>query len=251
VEPFLPLLEHQALSSAQTRRSGNNHRSSFDVLQEASRCSDRWVRVAAIQMLDQSGHSVLPSLMVDPDPVVRAAAEQLSQRQLNHQSNGEYFMNRLLFLKKVSLFSYLSLDDLLLLQDALKVDHYMAGELVFPEGAIGRNFYIVQEGSIRISKGPDGVQHQLATLGPGDCFGEMSLFDEEPRSAAALALVDCTLLNLDKDRFLSMISQRPQIALQICKVLSMRLRETDRWAAAQSPPFQNLSISSGSANAAD
>jgi CRP-like cAMP-binding protein len=63
-------------------------------------------------------------------------------------------------------------------------------------------------------------------MGPGECFGEMSLFDDAPRSATAVAESACMLLSLERDRFMSLVGQRPSIALQVCKVLSQRLRST-------------------------
>ena len=57
----------------------------------------------------------------------------------------------------------------------------------------------------------------------------MSLFDNAPRWDGAIALQDCTLLKLEKKRFISLITQRPHIILEICRFLSQRLRETDKY----------------------
>ncbi len=63
----------------------------------------------------------------------------------------------------------------------------------------------------------------------GQYFGEIALFDEAPRWDGAIALEDSILLCLEKKRFLSLIAQRPHIILEICRFLSQRLRETDKY----------------------
>ncbi|NJK27518.1 MAG: cyclic nucleotide-binding domain-containing protein [Coleofasciculaceae cyanobacterium SM2_3_26] len=139
----------------------------------------------------------------------------------------EFFMNRLLLLKQVALFSNLSLDELVLIDEALEQEEFLAGETIFTEGSIGSHFYIIGDGNVRITKAIDGVQKELSRLAAPQYFGEMALFDDSPRSASAIAQSDCTLLKLEKSRFISLIAQRPQIVLEICKFLSDRVRATD------------------------
>ncbi|MGA1625036.1 MAG: cyclic nucleotide-binding domain-containing protein, partial [Prochlorothrix sp.] len=59
-------------------------------------------------------------------------------------------------------------------------------------------------------------------------FGEVALFDDAPHWEGAIALEDCTLLKLEKSRFISLVTQRPHILLEICRFLSQRLRDSDR-----------------------
>ena len=73
-----------------------------------------------------------------------------------------------------------------------------------------------------------GDGKEVAQLQPGDFFGEMSLFDDQPRSATVVTLTDCTLLTLERDRFSTLVLQRPDVLLQICKMFGSRLRETNR-----------------------
>ncbi|NEP17097.1 MAG: cyclic nucleotide-binding domain-containing protein, partial [Leptolyngbya sp. SIO4C1] len=58
---------------------------------------------------------------------------------------------------------------------------------------------------------------------------EIALFDDAPRWNGAVALTDCTLLRLDKSRFLSLVAQRPHIILEMCRFLSQQLRATDQF----------------------
>ena len=136
-------------------------------------------------------------------------------------------MNRVLFLKNVPLFKFLSLDDLLIVDQALVQKEYLAGELIFREGQPGSDLCIITAGRVAIRKRVQQHERVLAELGPGECFGEMALFDDAPRSATAVAVSEVTLLTLERSRFLSLTAQRPEIALEICKVLSLRLREAN------------------------
>jgi CRP-like cAMP-binding protein len=80
---------------------------------------------------------------------------------------------------------------------------------------------------VTIQKKLGESQQELARLGPGECFGEMALFDDSPRAAMAVAASDCALLTLDRSRFHSVLAQRPEMALEICRVLSVRLRDAN------------------------
>ncbi len=102
------------------------------------------------------------------------------------------------------------------------VRHVEAGESVFKQGDEGDAFYVVVQGSIKISRGGT----HLATLGPREGFGEMALLDRETRSATATAAEDTTLLRLDRDSFDRVVEQNPVVARGIYRVLTERLRNT-------------------------
>ena len=102
------------------------------------------------------------------------------------------------------------------------VRHVEAGETVFEQGDEGDAFYVVVQGSIKISRGST----YLATLGPREGFGEMAILDRETRSATATAGEDTTLLRLDRDSFDRVVEQNPVVARGIYRVLTERLRNT-------------------------
>ena len=104
----------------------------------------------------------------------------------------------------------------------------MAGEIIFTEGDWGAHLYIIADGTVQLVKAIDGAPRELKQLTQGQYFGEVALFDDAPRWDGAIAMEDCTLLKLEKNRFLSLITQRPHIILEICRFLSQRLRETDK-----------------------
>lgn len=108
---------------------------------------------------------------------------------------------------------------------------YKAGATVFQEGEAGDKFYLILEGAVRISRFVPGMgEEALAVLRPGAYFGEMSLIDDAPRSATALAHApDTTVVVIDKadlDRLLLSKGEAAHELLQIlCRLMSARLRE--------------------------
>ncbi len=103
------------------------------------------------------------------------------------------------------------------------------GELVFREGDLGTEMYIVQDGRIEILKRlQDGEDRAVAVLEKGDFFGEMSILEELPRTAGARALVDSKLLQINGSTFDQMLRTNPEIAVRMMRKLSRRLRETDQ-----------------------
>ena len=197
----------------------------YKILLEALESKDRWIRTGALIAL-----AVIPStLLKDSDPVVQLVAREIfpSSCQLLSPSNSS--MNRLLLLKNVALFKNLSLDELFLIDKALEQQQVLSNETIYTEGSWGDHLYIIAEGTIKIIKTLDGEQQEIKQLSQGQYFGEVALFDNAPRWDGAIALRDCTLLKLEKKRFISLITQRPHIILEICRFLSKRLRETDKY----------------------
>ncbi len=102
------------------------------------------------------------------------------------------------------------------------------GGTVFDEGEQGDSVYIVLAGKIKIGrKAPDGRENMLAVMGPSDMFGELSVFDPGPRTATATAVTDVRLARLQHTALRAWMSDRPQIAEQLLRVLARRLRRTN------------------------
>src|SRR5262245_21797794 len=95
-----------------------------------------------------------------------------------------------------------------------------AGSAIIEEGRPGKLMYVVKEGTADILVG--GVA--VASVGPGEVFGELSLIDDRTRSAAVVARTDCELVPVDEKRFLFLVQQTPYFALQVMRVLAERLR---------------------------
>jgi HEAT repeat protein len=241
VEPILQLLERQLEQGTSRRVRVDAARADGKLLEEVLQSRDRWIRIGAIAVVCAEQSPV-------PVGLVRNSADPLVQEALFHTllvksqaafqaaggrggapedsiRTGEVFaMNRIMFLRETPLFQFLALDDLLTIDAALTQEEFLAGERIFAEDSLGTDFYIVFRGTVLIRKKAGTAEQELARMGPGECFGEMALFDDSPRSATAIAQTDCTLLALERSRFSSLLTQRPEMGLEICRVLSLRLR---------------------------
>ena len=136
------------------------------------------------------------------------------------------------FLKGVRLFQGLDNDQLAEILMLGMVKDYKKGAVIFEEGAKGDRFYIVYTGAVRISKIYQHMgEEALTMIGPGDFLGEMSFFNEEQRSARAVAQEDAQLLELRNAALRSHLETRPDVALRFvwafCHTLSQRVRETN------------------------
>lgn len=136
--------------------------------------------------------------------------------------------NKTLFLQRVPLFEGLEQPHLQALAEKMAERSYQKGEVLFFEGEPGDSLYIVNAGTVKVYRvAEDGREKTLALLGAGEFFGEMALLDEGPRSAIAEALESTTLYLLHRSDFLKTLTENPSIALQIIRVLSRRIRQTN------------------------
>ena len=134
------------------------------------------------------------------------------------------------FLKKNKLFDKIPRRDLIYVLEALQERTYVKGETVFSEGDIGRALFMVMAGKIDLlKKMPDGSQKKVASINPGEFFGEMSLIEELPRTTSAIVSEDASMFLLFKVKLDSMLYSRPSIGVHIstrlAKIISARLRD--------------------------
>jgi len=102
------------------------------------------------------------------------------------------------------------------------------GVVLFSEGDPGDRLYIIIEGKIKLGRASgDGRENLLAILGPGEMFGELSLFDPGPRNATATAVADTSLLGVGSDDLVTWLNGRPDVARQLLRSLARRLRRTN------------------------
>ena len=98
---------------------------------------------------------------------------------------------------------------------------YEPGEAIFNAYDMGSEMYIVVDGEVELTID----SKVLEVIGPGQPFGEMALIDQAPRVATAIAKTRCKLIVIPEKRFLFMVQQAPEFALEIMKVMADRLRK--------------------------
>ena len=144
-------------------------------------------------------------------------------------------MEKIGLLQSVSIFWDLNEDELGHIADKMVAKHFENGNYIFLEDSEGEQCFFVLEGSVKVTRlSKDGREVILAMLNEGDFFGEMSLLDGESRSANVIALEKTKVLTLDRNDFIAVVNDYPQIAVQLLKELARRLRKSDRQIASLS-----------------
>ena len=133
-------------------------------------------------------------------------------------------VERLLFVRGVPIFKELRDDFLVRLASVMDELSFPKEYTIFTEGQEGRALYIVVSGQVRVHLS----NRDLAQLDQGACFGEMCLFDAEPRSASITTLEPCECLVLTRQQLYDAIDETPGIAINIIRLLSRRIRELNR-----------------------
>jgi CRP-like cAMP-binding protein len=135
------------------------------------------------------------------------------------------------FLRGIVLFKDVTDADLEALWPFLTQRKLRKGEILLREGDVGREMFFLRAGEVIISKHVKGrVEQVLARMGPGDFFGEMGLFDRQPRSATIQADTDVVVLELDGDNLEQLVARSPRAAsaffYQMVRVFIQRLRDS-------------------------
>ncbi len=124
------------------------------------------------------------------------------------------------------IFSGLSDEELAEISDIAVERSFDTGEFVFWDGDPPDCFYVLVEGKIKVLKhASSGKEFIIAFFGPGEMFGEVAVFEDKPYPASAQAAEPTTVLGIDRVRFLSFLTKRPEFALRIMYVLGGRLRD--------------------------
>ena len=101
--------------------------------------------------------------------------------------------------------------------------YYPRDTMIFSESQPGQELYIIQKGSVKITKIVNDNEILIAILKAGDIFGEMSLLENKPRSASAIAYEDAVLMAVNKVNFQRMVSQQPQMITRLTQLLAERI----------------------------
>jgi CRP/FNR family transcriptional regulator len=137
-------------------------------------------------------------------------------------------MGREEMLKNVPIFSELGRRDLERLSKLMVPRAVKAGEVIIKEGDQAAGFFVVNSGKVEVVRGAESGNPQvLNTLGPGDFFGEMALFEGFPRNATVRAVDDVECLAMTRWDFMAEMKNHPEIAVSMLPVLVRRLRDVD------------------------
>ena len=132
------------------------------------------------------------------------------------------------FLTSVPLFTGLPADELLRFAEVTREKTYPKGSVILFEDDPGDSLFVVREGRVKVVLvGEDGREVILGVLGVGEHFGELSLIDDQPRSAHVIAMEDSTVLVLRREDFRRRVEASPSVAWALLSELSRRLRVAD------------------------
>ncbi len=129
----------------------------------------------------------------------------------------------------VPLFHGMDAESLSRIAQAMKLRTFRAGEAIFHREDPGQVMYVIHKGRVRIRiTGSDGQEVALAILGPAESFGEMSILDNNPRSADVIAIDNVEVFTLQRDDFIQLIKTWPEISIEMMKILSARMRAANQ-----------------------
>ncbi|MDJ0869884.1 MAG: cyclic nucleotide-binding domain-containing protein [Myxococcota bacterium] len=203
-------------------------------------------RVAALEVLSNLGEREASQhlvLLLEPIPLeeklsaalayARAPADAEAAcdraRELGDPDLEEVTMERLLTLRQVSLFSHLSLERLQAVERITRDAAYARGEVIMREGEPGEELMLLVEGEVTFYKdaGTEKERRLPETQHPGSYFGEMAVLDGGNRSVTAVASTDVRVLVLDGPRLRELVYEMPDIAFEIFRVLTERIRRVE------------------------
>jgi len=131
-------------------------------------------------------------------------------------------------LKQAPLFTGLEDEAATELSETMGTVRLNKGEILFHEGDSGDRLYVVVSGKVKLGRsGSAGRENLLAVLGPGQMFGELSLFDPGPRSTTATAVTSCEIRTLEHEELMGWLAGRPEVAQGLLAQLAARLRRAN------------------------
>ncbi len=176
--------------------------------------------------------STIQELQSSPKVFIRRPALKISDPGQRGLDSKEHIMDtempiveKILLVKNIAIFSGLNVSELGAIAAVTEEVDFAEGETVIQEGEPGEKVFLIISGEVSVFKTQENnKQIQLDTMGSGNYFGEMALFEEAARSASIQTLKQSRFLVLHKQEFNEIVREYPRIALQICAALSHRLR---------------------------
>jgi CRP-like cAMP-binding protein len=123
-------------------------------------------------------------------------------------------------LRKIDVFSELSFREALEVDELLHERVYEKGEIIFEEGDIGQGIFLVVSGKVQVDSSHGLLKQALLEFGPGDMLGELTLFEEAPRFATAVAVERTVMVALLRAEFSSLLTRNTKIGVKVLVKLS-------------------------------
>lgn len=232
---FMPILDADRESDAwrdlAQRQWSLTYAGVDSILDDCCQSTDKWILIGA--MLSEQARVAATNGQQRLQALERQADDADVQETARHllglaaAEPGLALTDVLLFLKRVPLFSKMSLAQLRAIAGQLIERRFATAETIFEEGDFSRDLYLIVTGQVGIVQQRGDALQTLVTLNDGDYFGDMAIFEERPRSAGAVSVADSRLLMLSPEGFRQTITQEPAISFEIFRELSARLRRID------------------------
>jgi small-conductance mechanosensitive channel/CRP-like cAMP-binding protein len=154
-----------------------------------------------------------------PAQTVFVTEDSVERREQKREAD---LARRLAALARIHLFADLSEGERRELAHSLHPAPFAAGEVITKVGAEARHLYVIAHGRVSVRAGEGATDYEIAQLGSGDFFGEMSLLTGEKRSATVIALSDVECFRLDAEAFRKVLAQRVDLAEKVAAQLAAR-----------------------------
>jgi ATP/ADP translocase/HEAT repeat protein len=201
---------------------------------------DRVVRESALymgwKMYGARWAADLEKAAASPDVVLRRTGARIKQEdglspgpRTTSLAGGPLMLltiEKVMVLKSASIFQDVDAEEVAALADVALEQDYQEGEVIFEQGQSPHHLYVIVKGKVEVLRKMDSTEHCVAVLGERECFGEMAILDDQPRSATIRAMQPTSVLKIDRESFRELLLERPQISLALIKMLSSRLRHS-------------------------
>jgi len=188
--------------------------------------------------------TILLTLQLDPNIYLSRAACELLPNPGSPGFKGNVvetfeLLERVMALKKTSLFHSIPAEKLMGLAEITRSMSYKAGTLISREGEVSDHLYIVRKGGLKIVKSKNNIKTILTILHAGETYGEIGLFNQAPRSASAIAQEDCEVWVIQRSSLKKFLLEMPEIAYNFLEVFSEKLRKNSEEVAQLQYSFAN------------
>jgi len=151
----------------------------------------------------------------------------LERESPDERRQSEDMEHRIGALSKVELFSPLTADEKQELASAMINAPFAKGEALTRQGAEAHWLYIIRQGEVKVRVAVEGVNQDVASLGPGDYFGEMGMMTGQPRASSVIATTDVKCYRLGKEAFQAILQRRPELVEDLSRTLAVRRVELE------------------------